>query len=211
MTSVVAVGLAGGTGAGKTSLCDLLAQALSEAAVLDLDSYYLDRSGLRPEARERLNFDEPAAFDLALLVRHVRELRSGRPIQKPRYSFEQHARCGSTHVAPAPILLVEGLYPFWWEDLRALFDLKVFVDAPERTRLSRRLRRDVLTRGRTAESVRNQFRTTVRPMHRRYVEPGRLLADLVVVNDRDLPGCAAVILAALQRMELVDPQRSEAL
>jgi uridine kinase len=201
MSTVLAVGLAGGTGAGKTSLCHLLARTLNPVTILDLDSYYLDRSGLSLEARRRMNFDEPGAFDLSLLVGHVRELRNGRTIQKPCYSFEHHVRYGSSSVAPAPIILVEGLFTFWWEELRLLLDLKVFVDAPEPTRFARRLERDVATRGRTRESVLEQFQATVRPMHTRYVEPTRLLADLVVVNDRDLAGCAAVVQAALQSIE----------
>ena len=206
---MLTIGIAGGTGAGKTSLCGILARTIGPAAILDLDSYYLDRSGMSPAERARLNFDEPAAFDLPLLVRHVCELRDGHPVRKPEYSFEHHTRCGSRVVAPAAVLLVEGLFTFWWEELRSLLDVKVFVDAPESMRLSRRLQRDVATRGRTSESVHAQLRATVWPMHTQYVEPTRRLADLVVRNDRDLAECAAAVCDTLERTVLTDARGRE--
>jgi len=197
MTSALTVGIAGGTGAGKTSVCDLLCRALDGVTVLDLDSYYLDRSQLSPAQRAGLNFDEPTAFDVPLLLAHLSLLRGGHAIEKPRYSFESHTRCGFERIPAARIVLVEGLFAFWWEDLRRTLDLKVFIDAPEETRLARRLQRDVAVRGRTVESVRLQYATTVRPMHARYVEPTRALADVVVRNDRDLAACVAVIQDAM--------------
>ena len=193
-----AVGIAGGTGAGKTTLARLLAEALDHVVVLDLDSYYLDRSGLSRESRDRLNFDEPGAFDLSLLLQHVRQLRDGRPIEKPRYSFEHHTRSGIDTLCPAPIILVEGLFALWWEELRTLLNLKVYVEAPPELRVMRRLKRDVEVRGRSLESVRGQYDATVRPMHELYVAPTRAYADLVLLNDGDVGRCVRAMCAALQ-------------
>jgi uridine kinase len=191
------VGIAGGTGAGKTTLAHLLAEALGHVIVLDLDSYYLDRSGLSRESRDRLNFDEPGAFDVSLLMEHLRQLRDGRPVQKPRYSFEHHTRCGAETVRPAPIVLVEGLFALWWEELRSLFDLKVFLDIPPDLRVMRRLKRDVESRGRTAASVLRQYEATVRPMHDLYVAPTRAHADLVL-SDHNVDACVRTVCSVLR-------------
>lgn len=192
------VGIAGGSGAGKTTLARLLAEELGHVIVLDLDSYYLDRAGLSRESRERLNFDEPGAFDVSLLLHHVRQLRDGRPIEKPRYSFEDHTRSGVETLPPAPIVVVEGLFALWWEELRSLFNLKVYLDAPRDLRVMRRLKRDVEFRGRSPESVIQQYEATVSLMHDRYVAPTRGHADLVLVNDRDVGPCVRAVCNALQ-------------
>lgn len=197
MTPSLTVGIAGGTGAGKTTLARSLAEALGHVIVLDLDSYYLDRSGLSPESRARLNFDEPGAFDVSLLVDHLRQLRNGRPVEKPRYSFEHHTRTGGEMLSPAPIVVVEGLLALWWEELRGAFDLKIYLDAPPEVRMGRRIARDIESRGRTAESVRRQYETSVRPMHELYVAPTRAHADLVLVNDRATGDCVRAVCDAL--------------
>ena len=197
MTPSITIGLAGGTGAGKTTLAHMLAGALGEVIVLDLDSYYLDRSGLSPEMRGRLNFDEPDAFDVTLLVRHLRHLQIGRPVEKPRYSFEHHTRTGVDTLYPAPIVVVEGLFALWWKELRETLNLKVYLDAPPDIRLERRIARDIESRGRTVQSVRHQYETTVRPMHERYVAPTRAHADLILCNDRAAIDCLRAVRSAL--------------
>ncbi len=198
MISSLAVGIAGGTGAGKTTVAHLLADTLGHVTLLDLDSYYLDRTGLSRESRDCLNFDEPGAFDLSLLLQHLRQIRDGCPIEKPRYSFKDHTRSGVETVHPAPIVLVEGLFVLWWEELRSLLNLKVYLDAPEDLRLMRRFKRDVEFRGRTTESVLRQYEATVRPMHDLYIAPTRAHADLVLVNDRDVGACVRAVCTALR-------------
>ncbi|MGH7368439.1 MAG: uridine kinase [Candidatus Rokuibacteriota bacterium] len=198
MSPSFAIGIAGGTGAGKTTLARRLAEALGHVSLLDLDSYYLDRSGLSRERRARLNFDEPQAFDVSLLLQHLRHLRDGRPVEKPRYSFEHHTRAGFDILHPAPIVVVEGLFALWWEELRSLVDLKVYLDAPPGLRVMRRLRRDVEVRGRSSESVLQQYEATVSPMHDLYVAPTRDHADLVLVNDHDVGPCVRAVCSALQ-------------
>ena len=198
MTTSLTVGIGGGTGAGKTTVARLLAKAIGGIVVLDLDSYYLDRSDVSRESRDRLNFDEPGAFDVRLLAEHLRKLRDGESVEKPRYSFEQHARMGVERVFPERVIVVEGLFALWWADLREVFDLKVYVDAPPDMRVQRRIQRDCESRGRSAESVRQQYETTVRPMHELYVAPTRVHADLVLVNDRSVDECVRAVCGALQ-------------
>ena len=166
--------------------------------VLDFDSYYLDRSQIGPEIRNFINYDEPSAFDIDLLMDHLRQLTTSKTVWKPRYSFESHTRIGAEKLFPASLILVEGLFALWWEELRACMDLKVFVDAPADLRLLRRIRRDVSERGRNVESVLDQYVYTVRPMHERYVEPTRLHADLVVGNSEPIEDCVKSVIAAVQ-------------
>lgn len=176
------IGIAGGTGAGKSTVVRALIGRFGGVCV-ELDSYYLDRSTTRLEERSSINYDEPAAIDLALLIDHVQRLAAGEAVPKPRYSFHTHTRIGIETVPSAPLILVDGLFTLWWGELRTLFDLSVFVDAPADLRLLRRIQRDVTERGRSVGSVLTQYMRTVRPMHERYVEPTRAYADLVVAND----------------------------
>jgi uridine kinase len=195
--SRVTVGIAGGTGAGKTTVVQRLAEIQGDVTVLDMDSYYLDRSRVSRSERAHLNFDEPGAFDIALLVDHVRELGAGRAIEKPRYSFIEHTRVGWDRLYPADVIVVEGLFALWWEQLRNAFDLKVYVEAPERERLRRRIERDVEYRGRSEDSVRRQYQTSVRPMHEIYVAPTTAYADLVLVNDQSVGDCVRALCGSL--------------
>ncbi len=192
------IGIAGGTGAGKSAIVRGLVERFG-GCVIDLDSYYLDRTALPPEERGRLNYDEPAAIDAALLVEHLGCLARGEPVEKPVYSFETHTRVAVEVVSPARLMIVEGLFTLWWEPLRALLDVKVFVDAPADLRLIRRIRRDLAERGRTVDQVMQQYLGTVRPMHERYVEPTRAHADLVVTNDGPVQDAVEQVIAVVRR------------
>jgi uridine kinase len=183
------IGIAGGTGAGKTTLAEALAGCMCPgfAVVMHEDRYYRDNSHLPEASREDLNYDHPDAIDLDLLARHVRELVSGRIIRQPVYDFVRHIRKKETEtVLPANCIIVEGLFTLFNEPLRGLTGLKVFLDLEDSARLSRRLERDVRERGRTKESVVRQWSSTVQPMHELFIKPCRSSADLV------LSGCDMV-------------------
>jgi uridine kinase len=169
-----------------------------EACVIELDAYYRDRRHLPPEERTAINFDEPDAFDLDLLLHHLKTLRLGEPVPKPVYSFEHHCRVGQRETRPAPLVIVEGLFTLWWPEVRRGLDFTVFVDAPADIRLMRRIRRDLLERGRTVTSVLDQYLRSVRPMHERFIEPTRSHADLVIGNDGDIDSVVAALQAALR-------------
>lgn len=189
------VGIAGGSGSGKTALAAALCDALRPALVgrLSQDAYYRDRSGLSPAAREGLNFDAPEALDLDLFAEHLGALRRGQRVRPPGYCFVTHCRRGRGEtVGPADIILVDGLLLFLDAPPRELLDLRIYLDAPDDLRLSRRLARDVRERGRTAESVVAQYRTSTFPAHRRYVEPSKAWADLVLVNAGRLDAVAEI-------------------
>jgi uridine kinase len=192
------IGVAGGTGAGKSAIVRALVDRVG-GRVIDLDSYYLDRSGLTPAERDRVNYDEPAAIDVALLADHLGRLTRGEPVDKPVYSFATHTRSGVEPIAPTRLVIVEGLFTLWWPSLRSLLDLKVFVDSPPDLRLIRRIRRDMTERGRTLEHVLQQHLATVHPMHERYVEPTRAYADVVVGNDGPMEDAVERMLAAVRR------------
>ena len=149
--------------------------------MLDHDRYYFAHPNLRLEDRAGLNFDHPASLDTALLVEHVRALREGRTVEAPVYDFTRHVRAASTEtVSPLPAVIVEGILVFENEPLRSLMDVKVFVDADDDTRFIRRLRRDMTERGRTMESVIDQYQQTVKPMHLEFVAPTKRYADLII-------------------------------
>ena len=192
------IGLAGGTGAGKSTIVRSLVERVG-GCVIDLESYTLGRGAASLEDRGLIGDDEPAAIDTALLVSHLEDLRRGEPIQRPVYSPESHARTGTAMVAPARLVLVEGLFTLWWESLRALLDLKVFVDAPADLRLMRRIRRDLADRGRTVEQVLYQYSGAARSAHERYVEPSRVHADDVVINDGPLEDAVDQVIALVRR------------
>jgi uridine kinase len=189
------VGIAGGSGSGKTALAAALCDALRPAVVgrLSQDTYYRDRSAVPPAAREGLNFDAPEALDLDLFAAHLGALRRGQRVRPPRYCFVTHCRRGRGEtVGPADIILVDGLLLFLDARARELLDLRIYLDAPDNLRLSRRLARDVRERGRTPESVVTQYRASTFPAHRRYVEPSKAWADLVLVNAGRLDAVAEI-------------------
>jgi uridine kinase len=179
----VTVGVAGGSGSGKTTVVRRIVESLGpdDVTVLDHDRYYRDRNDLRFEERAALNYDHPDALETDLMVRHVRELRAGRAIQVPKYDFARHARLPETEpFVPRRALIVEGILVFTSAELRQLMDVKVFVDTDSDTRFIRRLVRDVADRGRTMESVIEQYQGTVKPMHLEFVEPSKRYADVIV-------------------------------
>lgn len=177
------IGLAGGTGSGKTTVADALVRTAGpeRVALLPQDAYYRAQPHVSFEARARTNYDEPGAFDFALLLAHVEALVRGEAIERPVYDFARHDRSQQTLcMASAPIVIIEGILVLHDPALRARLSLKVFVDAPADERFIRRLERDVRERGRTPDSVIEQYRRTVKPMHDLFVEPSKGHADLIV-------------------------------
>lgn len=198
---VLAVGVAGGSGSGKTTVVQRLLGTLGEdrVALLEQDAYYRDRSDLSSAGRAALNYDHPDAIDEALLEAHVRELKAGRPADVPRYDFVHHTRRPETiRVEPRPCLVVEGILVLASEKVNDLLDLRLYVDTDPDIRFIRRLRRDVQERGRTVESVIDQWETTVRPMHLTFVEPSKRRADLVIPEGGENMAALDVILTHLK-------------
>ena len=177
------IGVAGGSGSGKTTVVRRIVDSLGSehVTVLDHDRYYRDRNDLRLEERAALNYDHPDSLETDLLVEHVRALRGGRPVEVPRYDFTRHTRLAEKDTfQPRRALIVEGILILTDAALRELMDIKVFVDTDSDTRFIRRLQRDVAERGRTLESVIDQYQSTVKPMHREFVEPSKRYADVIV-------------------------------
>ena len=177
------VGVAGGSGSGKTTVVRRIVESLGpeEVTLLDHDRYYRDRNDLRLEERAALNYDHPDALETDLMVRHVLALKAGAPVQVPRYDFTRHARLPDTETfVPRRAVIVEGILIFTDPALRQLLDIKVFVDTDSDTRFIRRLVRDVSERGRTMESVIDQYQSSVKPMHLEFVEPSKRYADVLI-------------------------------
>jgi len=177
------IGVAGGSGSGKTTVVCRIVESLGRdrVTVLEHDRYYRDRNDLRLEERAALNYDHPDSLETDLLVRHIRELKAGRDIEVPRYDFTRHARLEATEtMSPRKSIIVEGILILTDASLRELMDVKVFVDADADTRFIRRLRRDMAERGRTMEAVVEQYLGTVKPMHFDFVEPSKRYADLII-------------------------------
>jgi uridine kinase len=191
------IGIGGPSCAGKTELARWLAVRLN-APVLNLDHYYVDRSDLPFEERARRNFDEPAALEYPLILEHVRSLAAGLPVRAPRYDFAAHTRArGEALLQPGEYMLLEGLFALYWPEVRTLMRTRLFVNAPDEVCLERRTARDVRERGRSPESVRWQFETTVQPMARLHVLPTRLHADLVLEGTDPIDSLGARVLAIL--------------
>ncbi len=182
-TSPLVIGIAGGSGSGKTTVAQALMERVGarHVAFLPHDAYYRDFGHLPPEERAAINYDHPDSLETSLLVEHIRALQRGQAVERPVYDFTRHARAARTvRVEPRPIILVEGILIFAEPDLRRLFDIKIYVDTDADIRFIRRLLRDVEERGRTVESVIRQYMTTVRPMHLEFVEPSKRYADIIV-------------------------------
>lgn len=177
------IGICGGTGSGKTTVAKRLLASVGTDDVIFLqqDSYYLNLADMPVDLRCKVNFDHPDAIDNDLLLQHLRALKAGQTVELPVYDFKQHARASETlRTQPRPIIIVEGILVFADRRLLAEMDIKVFVDTPDDIRFIRRLRRDVAERGRTAESVIEQYLATVRPMHIQFVEPLKRCADVII-------------------------------
>ena len=179
----VVIGVAGGSGSGKTTVVRRIVESLGpeQVTVLEHDRYYRDRNDLRLEERAALNYDHPDSLETDLLVQHVRQLKAGQQVAVPRYDFARYARRGDTEAVTArKTIIVEGILIFTDRALRDLMDVKVFVDADADTRFIRRLQRDVAERGRTMDSVIEQYQGTVKPMHFDFVEPTKRYADIII-------------------------------
>lgn len=179
----VLIGVAGGTGSGKTTVARAVAQRVSKAtvAVIEQDAYYKDQSHIPLEERARVNYDHPSAFDTPLLVAHLKQLAAGEAIEKPVYNFTLHTREDYTRrIEPSDIIIIEGLLVLWEASIRELLDIKLFVDTDADVRVLRRLQRDIRERGRTLESVIEQYLSSVRPMHLEFVEPSKRYADVII-------------------------------
>jgi uridine kinase len=176
------LGIAGGTGSGKTTIAKAIVEALGRAAVsIDHDAYYRDQSHLTPEAREALNYDHPDTLDNELLAEHLGALKRGEAIEKPQYDFRTHTRMRDRiRVEPAPVIVVEGILTLAIPILRERMGIKIFVDTDADIRLMRRIRRDLEQRGRSFSSIRAQYYMTVRPMHLAFVEPSKRFADVII-------------------------------
>lgn len=180
------VGIGGGSGSGKSTLAHAIAERRPDACVVELDWYYRDLSHLPPEERACWNFDHPDALDWELMLKQLGRLASGEAVAPPVYDFSLHARRGAVRASgPARLVVLEGILALHRPEVRKALDVSIFVAAPEPVRLARRLARDVRERGRTPESVREQFAATVRPMHEEFVEPTREHADLVADGEAD--------------------------
>ncbi len=198
---ILVIGIAGGTGSGKTTLMKNLVEHFGDVVtVLSHDNYYKCRDNMPFEERCRVNYDEPDAMDTSLMVYHLEQLCRGEAIDCPVYDFALHNRSKeTTRIEPRPVIIVEGILIFENEPLRNLMDIKIFVDTDADVRLCRRIKRDVNKRGRTLESVLQQYQTTVKPMHEKYVEPSKRFADIVVPEGGKNVVALEMIVGHIQR------------
>lgn len=200
MTSLV-VGIAGGTGSGKTTVAKTIATSLpsESVAMIEYDAYYRDRPDLTLDERAQLNFDHPDSMDSDLLVDHLSALRAGKSVAVPIYDFKAHRRRDESRpVDPAPVIIVEGILVFVDPRIRERLDMKIFVDTDADIRVFRRIRRDMEHRGRSFESVRDQYYRTVRPMHLQFVEPSKRWADLIIPEGGNNRVALDLIIAKLK-------------
>jgi uridine kinase len=181
------IGIAGGTGCGKTTVVNTILNELSEGevGVISQDSYYKDTSHLSYDERIKINFDHPRSIDFELLENHLKELKKGNSIDQPVYSFVKHNRTGDTiSTKPRKVMIVEGILILTNPEIRELFDIKIFVHADSDERLIRRLKRDISERGRDLDEVLNRYQTTLKPMHQQFIEPMKEYADIIIPNNK---------------------------
>jgi len=186
----IVVGIAGGTASGKTSVTKSILEELQKTHInsilLEQDSYYKKMDNLTYDERVKLNYDHPDLIDFDLLEEHILKLRDGHSIEKPIYDFQIYNRINETeHIEPANLIIVEGILILAMEKIRNLFDAKIFVDTDDDERLLRRIERDLKERGRTFESIKNQYMATVKPMHLEFVEPSKRYADVIIPRGKD--------------------------
>jgi uridine kinase len=199
----ILVGVAGGTGSGKTSFAHNLGQRLGPERCVTIaqDSYYKDGSRLSREAQAAINYDHPDAFDTSLLIQDLRDLKAGRPVPHLTYDHASYARrVMADPIAPRPVILLEGILLLFEEPLRRLMDIKLFIDTDADVRILRRLRRDLKERGRSFESVERQYLDSVRPMHLEFVEPSKRYADLIVPEGAQNEVALELVAARVQAM-----------
>lgn len=181
------IGIAGGTGCGKTTVVNQILNELpeGEVGVISQDSYYKDTSHLSYDERIKINFDHPRSIDFELLEQHLKDLRQGKDIQQPVYSFIKHNRTGDTILThPRKVMIVEGILILTHPELRELFDIKIFVHADSDERLIRRLKRDITERGRDIDEVLQRYQNTLKPMHQQFIEPTKEFADIIIPNNK---------------------------
>lgn len=177
------IGVAGGTGSGKTTVVKKIVEALPPhyVAVVPLDSYYNDTSGMTDAERKAINFDHPDAFDWELLNKHVRQLKAGEAVEQPTYSYILSNRLPETvHVEPKPVILIEGIMTLVNKELRDMMDIRIFVDTDSDERLIRNIQRDVVERGRTVDMVIDRYLKVLKPMHEQFIEPSKKYADIII-------------------------------
>jgi len=181
------IGIGGGTGCGKTTVVNTILKELpeGEVGVISQDSYYKDTSHLSFEERVKINFDHPRSIDFELLEKHLKELKEGKSVNQPVYSFVKHNRTGDVIVTqPRKVMIVEGILILSHPEIRELFDIKIFVHADSDERLIRRLKRDITERGRDIDEVLTRYQTTLKPMHQQFIEPMKEYADIIIPNNK---------------------------
>ena len=196
------IGIAGGTGSGKTTVVHQIMNELphDEVGIIAQDSYYKASANLSYEERCKINFDHPNSIDFDLLVAHLKELKAGNPIHQPVYSFASHNRTNETILThPRKVMLVEGILILSNPELRDLFDIKIFVHADSDERLIRRLKRDIAERGRDMEEVLNRYQTTLKPMHEQFIESTKSFADIIIPNDKHNTVAIDVVRAVINQ------------
>lgn len=188
LDKITIIGIAGGTGSGKTTVVRKIVEALPPhfVAVVPLDSYYNDTTGMTPEERSDINFDHPDAFDWKFLIKHVNELRNGHAVEQPTYSYIISNRLPETiYVEPKPVIIIEGIMTLINKRLRDMMDLKIFVDCDPDERLIRNIQRDTIDRGRTVSMVVDRYLKVLKPMHEQFIEPTKRFADVIIPQGGD--------------------------
>jgi len=202
-TKPIVIGIAGGSGSGKTTVANTILEQVGAGriAYLPHDAYYKDLSHLPEAQRAQINFDHPNSLDTALLFQHIQSLQSGHPIALPVYDFKTHSRTDrSVRIEPQAVILVEGILIFAEAELRELFDVKIFVDTDSDLRFIRRLERDIHERGRTTQNVIKQYLATVRPMHLEFVEPSKRYADVIIPEGGYNTVAMDMVIARIERL-----------